>query len=107
VRRQGPGISSEIEICRESVSRARASGVARGLASRLRLKSAKAESSCGTASRRQGPGISSEIEIPCSPVARGGRFSRQGPGISSEIEIIQAIRQMVEDYGSPGAWLLV
>ncbi len=60
-----------------------AESVARGLASRLRLKFDTRRKEMSWNIRRQGPGFSSEIEIRV--------WVRAGPG----------------GKGSPGAWLLV
>src|SRR5437588_6538027 len=63
LRRQGPGISSEIEISCVPLTYIYVFGVARGLASRLRLKYLQQLHLLAHPLRRQGPGISSEIEI--------------------------------------------
>jgi len=78
-RRQGPGISSEIEIMSTFTNYVHTYDVARGLASRLRLKYNALFWCHDALLRRQGPGFSSEIEIPQrpdhssqgEPVARG------------------------------------
>jgi len=83
VRRQGPGISSEIEITMRRSATPSRKIVARGLASRLRLKSCKTRA----------PALQDR--------------SRQGPGISSEIEIKHAAMRPRGLDKSPGAWHLV
>ncbi len=62
IRRQGPGISVEIETLMGTADPGARLLVARGLASRLRLKLAFSAVWRATLSRRQGPGISVEIE---------------------------------------------
>jgi len=81
--RQGPGISSEIEMALDSGDYQQDTGVARGLASRLRLKCVFGRLTWMIISGRQGPGISSEIEINEHPVVK------------------------LPSSGSPGAWHLV
>jgi len=61
-RRQGPGISSEIETGSSFPFSVSSLSVARGLASHLRLKLSLAFRERQAKRRRQGPGISSEIE---------------------------------------------
>src|SRR2546423_10282989 len=86
--RQGPGISSEIEIDTQLMENPEIRGVARGLASRLRLKSRIYNFLMRCIIRRQGPGISSEIEIKVMhKFSTCYAQSRQGPGISSEIDM--------------------
>ena len=60
--RQGIGFSSEIETPRTSVHLRAIHEVARGLASRQRLKPGVSSTSSMTGKRRQGIGFSSEIE---------------------------------------------
>jgi len=82
--------------------------VARGLASRLRLKYREKLTEEQGLRSRQGPGISSEIEM--LKVVRfqfANSSRRQGPGISSEIEIILTAELATWQKASPGAWLLV
>ena len=80
-RRQGPGISVEIETVRLLATAVIQAHVARGLASRLRLKLARLQVLSQSSTGRQGPGISVEIETLILPIIK--RFiSRQGPGIS-------------------------
>ena len=87
--RQGPGISLEIETSWNVVYKTSSHEVARGLASRLRLKHYYPCSIRPCISRRQGPGISLEIETRDQPMPTMLQVAgRQGPGISLEIETI-------------------
>ncbi len=104
--------------------------VARGLASRLRLKRVYRVPCRHKSPRRQGPGISVEIETKpdCRPwcllcrrqgpgisveiethehhLTRAHKHSRQGPGISVEIETMPMVRRWAHRCKSPGAWHL-
>src|SRR6266487_2136222 len=62
--RQGPGISVEIETMPFVYVEIHLEEVARGLASRLRLKLPRGQCSISGPICRQGPGISVEIETP-------------------------------------------
>jgi len=69
-RRQGPGISSEIETINNNHGTGDANSVARGLASHLRLKPRLQTAMAPVRRCRQGPGISSEIETRTTPYRR-------------------------------------
>ncbi len=81
-RRQGIGFSPEIETRLRSRPCPRPSGVARGLASRLRLK---------------------HVGIPVGAVRR---ICRQGIGFSPEIETLFLYTSQMLAITSPGDWLL-
>src|SRR6266567_61807 len=86
-RRKGAGFSSEIEIRDISTKSITSWNVARGLASRLRLKCGHLCRCRDTRGGRKGAGFSSEIEI--SPVLclLHWRGRRKGAGFSSEIPV--------------------
>ncbi len=81
--------------------------VARGLASRLRLKFATYQGMAARGRSRQGIGFSSEIEITQNAFCSRTRICRQGIGFSSEIEITMTVSLSMTCVESPGDWLLV
>jgi len=88
-RRQGIGFASAIETgdlvnCEDTFL-----DVARGLASRLRLKLSKPSYSWTHLWSRQGIGFASAIETACFAVCVIKFFRRQGIGFASAIETIR------------------
>ena len=82
-------------------------GVARGLASRQRLKLSACPCSFSSLMSRQGIGFSSEIETTHIDGLEHLWESRQGIGFSSEIETFQGPVCHRGRGPSPGDWLLV
>src|SRR6266566_3086091 len=89
--RQGPGISSEIEITICTARVYKIACVARGLASRLRLKSSTWL--VRVAAMDVARGLASRLRLKYEYHLDSGAMvaSRHGPGISSEIEILRAL----------------
>ncbi len=130
VSRQGIGFSPEIEtllncapenptpkVARGLASRLRLKQalwfdfalsilVARGLASRLRLKLAANRAGAGHRERRQGIGFSPEIETLVLLIGINSGPCRQGIGFSPEIETCHKNKAYGVRDTSPGDWLL-
>src|SRR6266496_2906444 len=105
--RQGPGISVEIETEQQQLNYTQSSLVARGLASRLRLKHIiffiVRVTRCYVAR-----GLASRLRLKQydSAIVNELKLRRQGPGISVEIETTRAQQSTRAFIASPGAWHL-
>ncbi len=103
--RQGIGFSPEIETNMQAGENRPDYRVARGLASRLRLKQFLVMWANRNQSR-QGIGFSPEIETSRLCQGSGPHTGRQGIGFSPEIETLPGARLRLQRQSSPGDWLL-